>query len=271
MRVGAPHEAAGAQRYNSLCMASVAKLPEIDLAVGALVIADLHLDVGPRGVPHLAFERFVAQLEGVPQLVVLGDLFDAWVGPAQMELPAARRVVELLRGLFERGTRVDVLVGNRDFLLEERFERATRATVHPHGFVGRVGETRLLFVHGDELCTLDHGYQRLKRVLRSRSMLWAVPRLPRAVSLAAARRLRRASVTAVAAKPEASKEQQADQAVALARGAGVETLICGHAHRFRDEPHGGVRWIVLDAFGVGRDVLKVKAGGALENGSSADA
>ena len=55
------------------------------------MIADLHLDVGPSGGEAREFARFVESLRGVPRLVVLGDLFDAWVGPAQMELAAARR------------------------------------------------------------------------------------------------------------------------------------------------------------------------------------
>lgn len=161
-------------------MAADQALPEFELAVGALVVADLHLDVRPGAAPNADFERFVRVARGAPQLLVLGDLFDAWVGPAHAEVDAARRVIELLRDLTRGGTRVDVLAGNRDFLLEQRFERATGARVHPRGCIGRVAHQRLLFLHGDELCTLDLAYQRLKRVLRSGPLAWGLRGRPAA-------------------------------------------------------------------------------------------
>ena len=44
------------------------------------------------------------------------------------------------------------------------------------GFVGILGShgggERVLCVHGDTLCTRDIGYQRLRRVLRSKSVTW---------------------------------------------------------------------------------------------------
>ncbi len=254
------------RRYNHAVPSSSPKLPEVELAPGTLVIADLHLDVGPSGGEAREFATFVEALRDVPRMIVLGDLFDAWVGPAQIELVAARRVVELMRGLTQRGTKLDVLVGNRDFLLEAKFEAATGARVHREGFVGLVGGQRVLFIHGDELCTLDRGYQRLKSVLRSPPMMWTAPRLPRAVALGIAKRLRSTSQRAVYAKPASEKEQQRAEVARLAVANSSSTLVCGHAHEFRDErlDPTAVRWIVLDAFGGTRDVLRVGEQGALE-------
>lgn len=245
------------------------------LEPGACVIADLHLDVGPSGAEPREFLEFLARARGRPRLVILGDLFDAWIGPAQMELAAARRVVEALRALVDSGTALEIVHGNRDFLLERRFEAASGARVHPHGFVAELeGGARALFVHGDEFCTLDRGYQRLKRVLRSRPMLWAAPRLPRALALGVARRLRRASVSALAVKPSEEKQQQRAAVGQWAAASGCSVVVCGHAHELRDESvgaPGGVaaRWIVLDAFGGRRDLLEVGSGGRLSLASSA--
>ncbi len=250
--------------------------PRVDLESGACVIADLHLDVGPSGAEPRAFLDFLTRVRGRPRLVILGDLFDAWIGPAQMELAAGQRVVQALRALADSGTRLDIVHGNRDFLLERRFEEASGARVHPRGFIAQLeGGARALFVHGDEFCTLDHGYQRLKRVLRSRPMLWAAPRLPRAVALGVARRLRRASVNALAVKPSEEKQQQRAAVGQFAADAGCGLVVCGHAHELRDEAvmlAGGAtaRWIVLDAFGGRRDLLEVGRGGVLNVASSAD-
>jgi UDP-2,3-diacylglucosamine pyrophosphatase LpxH len=44
----------------------------------------------------------------------------------------------------------------------------------------------------------------------------------------------------------------------------ARTVVCGHAHRYRDETLAdGTRWIVLDAFGGAKDVLEVGPGGEL--------
>lgn len=234
---------------------------EIALATGTTVIADLHLDVGE---PRLV-ESFVRHLESAastPRLLVLGDLFDAWVGPAQARMPGAPPVIEALRALTRRGTPVDVVPGNRDFLLDASFEAATGARLHADGFVGVFRGARTRFVHGDTLCTLDTGYQRLRRVLRSRPVTWLAPRVPLVVGAAVARRLRRASTRAVANKPSEEKSIQRDAVVSEARAFDCGTLICGHAHEFRDErPAADVRWIVVDAFGGARDVLTLTAEG----------
>jgi UDP-2,3-diacylglucosamine pyrophosphatase LpxH len=96
----------------------------------------------------------------------------------------------------------------------------------------------------------------LRRVLRSAPVTWTVPRLPRGVGLAIARRLRRASTQAIAMKPAAEKEQQESEVRRLASETRCDVVVCGHAHVFRDAaPKNGPRWIVLDAFGGGRDLL----------------
>jgi UDP-2,3-diacylglucosamine hydrolase len=257
--------------------------PVVRIEPGTLAIADLHLDVGPSGGAHEEFIDFTRRIAGAPRLIVLGDLFDAWIGPAQMELPSAQRVVSALIALTASGTAVDLVHGNRDFLVEQRFEALTGTSVFPAGFVGAIGGERILWIHGDELCTRDAGYQRLKRVLRSPTVQWLAPRLPRPFALGLARRLRKASVQALAAKPDADKEQQREAAYSLATLADCATVVVGHAHRHRDElvqpPPGtsllvggsrsasrsaqGVRWIVLDAFGGERDLLEVGPGGRL--------
>jgi UDP-2,3-diacylglucosamine hydrolase len=242
-------------------------LPEVPLEPGTRVVGDLHLDVEDAA----AVGRFTAWAEGArgaPRLVILGDLFEYWVGASQ--LAAAEPALAALARLTAAGARIDVVPGNRDFLLDASFESRTGACVRPRGFVGRLREdvpppaARVLFLHGDELCTLDRPYQRLRRVLRSGPVRFLAPRLPAPVARAAARRLRRASRSSVDAKPRASMELQPDACRAVARAHGCGTVVCGHAHRFRDEViEDGVRWLVVDAFGGERDTLVVGEDGSI--------
>lgn len=243
---------------------AAAGLPRVPLDPGTLFIGDLHLEPDDeRGVQ--TFAAFLDRHRGAPRVVVLGDLFEFWFGPAQARLGAAHRVLEDLRRCVEAGTAVDLVPGNRDFLLGEEFEGATGARLRPRGFLGELpGGQRLLALHGDELCTRDRGYQRLRRVLRSGPVRWLAPRLPGALALAVARSLRGASSRAVARKPAPEKAMQPAAVTGLAREHAADALVCGHAHRFRDEALAdGPRWLVVDAFGGARDTLVVGSDGDL--------
>lgn len=242
---------------------------DLALAAGTTFVADLHLDVAQADFVA-PFVRFVDGLTDAPALVVLGDLFDAWVGPAQARLPGAPPVLDALARLVARGTAVHVVPGNRDFLLERSFTARTGVTLHPEGFVARHGAERVRCVHGDTLCTRDVGYLRLRRVLRSAPVGWVAPRVPLWLGTRIARRLRRASTAAVAAKLPDEKSIQRDAVRAELAASGARTLVCGHAHEWRDETFDdGTRWIVLDAFGAGaRDVLVAGAGGVWRTRSS---
>ena len=235
-----------------------------ELPSGSRVVGDLHLDV--ERPEHVA--GFVSWLEGLgdcPRLVLLGDVFEYWIGMAQARSAGGRTVLGALRERTAGGTRVDVLHGNRDFLLDGRFEAATGARVHADGLgATSPGGQRIGFLHGDELCTLDHAYQRLRRVLRSGPLTFTARRLPGFVGEAVARRIRRASRRAVAAKPGPTKAQQPGAVRAELDRRALDVLVVGHAHRYRDEAvSGGGRWIVVDGFGGPRDCVHVDDAGAL--------
>jgi UDP-2,3-diacylglucosamine hydrolase len=235
-------------------------LEQVELAVGSLIIADLHIDVEEEGA-SAPFLRWLEQHAGAPRLLILGDLFEFWVGSAQAETSGGREVLAALRDMSSAGTAIDIVPGNRDFLLGSGFEHATGCRVHHAGLVGRLdSEGRVLFLHGDELCTLDTSYQRLRRTIRSAPIRFLASHLPLPLTRAVGRRLRRASQGAVSTKDPADMAQQPAECLSRAAEVEAEILVCGHAHRFRDEELGGLRWLVLDAFGGKRDTLEVLPG-----------
>jgi UDP-2,3-diacylglucosamine hydrolase len=228
------------------------------------VIADLHIDLANPASAE-PFLRWLGSIPDLPRLVVLGDFFDVWVGPAQARLPGAAAVLDALQARAKRGTAIDVVHGNRDFLLDASFEERTGAKVRPHGLIGRIDRSRddepderVILLHGDELCTRDKAYQRLKKVVRSRPVAGLAPHLPLPVATFLARALRRTSVRALETKPPDTKVLQEAASRWQAFVYDVETVVCGHAHAYRDmRLAAGPRWIVLDAFGGDRDVLEV--------------
>lgn len=236
-------------------------LPEVALPAGTRVIADLHLD--PRQPDKWAdFQTWLAALEA-PVLIVLGDLFESWSGGGQARDPAHAALLAELRRRACSGTALYFLHGNRDFLLDASFERAVEGTVYPAGFVGRTaGGRRVLFLHGDELATNDQSYQRFRRVVRSRVVRALAGAAPAALAVAVARALRRGARRALDGKSPAYVELQSSAAAEWCARFDASWLVCGHAHRFRDQQlAGGARWIVLDAFGGARDLLRLTAAG----------
>jgi UDP-2,3-diacylglucosamine hydrolase len=210
-------------------------------------------------------------MEGVPRgeaLWILGDLFEYWIGSPSLADEGVTPVLQALRDRTRNGDFIGLIPGNRDFLIDAEFEAQTGVSVFPEGAILDGPEGPWLLVHGDEFCTLDLGYQRMRRVLRSKPFRFWVRHQPAFLSRAMARKLRRASKRSVPAKDPAEMAMQPDEVLRRAAAAGAGSVLCGHAHRFSDEPvpvsssdGSSVRFMVLDAFGHGdRDVLSFARG-----------
>ena len=121
------------------------------------IVADAHIG-GPGGevAPLLAQLRALPD-EGAERLVLLGDLFQVWVGYEQYETPEIAAFLKEIDALRARGVRVDYIEGNRDFFLAEgpyrsRFDAVGFEVALTHG------PLRYLFVHGDGLNERDRQY-----------------------------------------------------------------------------------------------------------------
>ena len=75
-------------------------------------------------------------------------------------------IAGLLKDLTQRGVRVYLMHGNRDFLIGEGFCAATGAELLGDPTVVQIGGTDTLLMHGDTLCTDDVEYQAWRRKAR---------------------------------------------------------------------------------------------------------
>jgi UDP-2,3-diacylglucosamine hydrolase len=198
--------------------------------VTALFISDLHLDAGhPEAIAR--FTSFAeGEARGARELYILGDLFEAWIGDDDDDARLAP-IVGALRALTASGVRCAVMHGNRDFLIGERFCKATGCRLlGDYERVETDGEP-LLLTHGDLLCTDDTRYQALRRQLRDPE--WQRDFL--AKSLAERRRiageLRQMSATEIAAKSEYIMDVSQATVERTMREFGVRRLLHGHTHR----------------------------------------
>lgn len=198
-----------------------------------LFISDLHLD-GSR--PDIS-DQFLDFLQGEARtartLYILGDLFEVWIGDDDPD-PDKRRVLRAMREVTAAGVPCYVMHGNRDFLLGKRFCADTGAQLLADGTVVDLYGRRVLLMHGDTLCTDDHAYQRLRRIVRNP----AVKLILRSLSLRQRQRLaekmRAGSKAHINAMDKAAPDIMDVNAQAVARAFmhyEVDCMVHGHTHR----------------------------------------
>jgi UDP-2,3-diacylglucosamine hydrolase len=221
-----------------------------------LFIADLHLSAeDPSAVDR--FLHFVTRTAAQARaLYILGDLFEAWVGDDDLELPVHCTVAAALRGLSDNGVDVFVMHGNRDFLLGDGFCRTSGARLLPDPSVVVLQGTPTLLMHGDSLCTDDRSYQQLRAQIRDPAWQQAVLARPLTERRQMARQLREQSETAKDGKSMAIMDVNATAVVEAFRSSSCQRLIHGHTHRparHEEIVNGSVfeRWVLPDWYAGG--------------------
>jgi UDP-2,3-diacylglucosamine hydrolase len=196
----------------------------------SLFVSDLHLDPS---TPEIAtqFLRFLhEEARGAQALYILGDLFEVWLGDDDPD-PAAREIVDALREFTATGTPCYFIHGNRDFLVGKRFARETGCRLLDDGTVVEVAGERVLLMHGDALCTDDHSYQRLRRIVRNPLTRWVFGRMSLAQRRRLAGKLREGSRMHVGETAPEIMDVHPEAVTAAMRDARVVTLVHGHTHR----------------------------------------
>ncbi len=200
-----------------------AGLPDIDL------ISDLHLcDTHPRTLQ--AFHDFLID-PAWHALIILGDLFEAWIGDDMLH----SSIEQQAGGWLAQATRsrpIWLMHGNRDFLIGDAFAAATGVTLLPDPTLLRACGQAVLLTHGDALCLADTDYQRFRAQVRSPAWQAQFLRLPIADRRAIGKNARHASETR---QQDTGIKDWADvdfpQAVAWLDEAGSQVMVHGHTHR----------------------------------------
>ena len=195
-----------------------------------LFIADLHLDQENRRTSELAM-RFLQQAHGKQHLYILGDLFEYWLGD-DVDLPLYSPLLGEFRKLRDSGCAITVMLGNRDFLLGDAFAEAAGAVlIRDDEITVTLGDTPVLLMHGDTLCTDDLDYQRFRRNLREPR--WQQQFLAKSVDERRdhAEALRAASYDASVSKSADIMDVNDDAVAQRMQANGCHTLIHGHTHR----------------------------------------
>jgi UDP-2,3-diacylglucosamine hydrolase len=190
-----------------------------------LFVSDVHLRPRDPG-GNRPFLRFLEQ--DCEALYVVGDLFDYWIGPRQLETGDYDAEIQALRRK-SAAARIFFIKGNRDYLVEERFARATGMSILGDRARVDLGGRTLMLAHGDFVYNRNPKYTAYRTLMRSKPIeaLWLqVPAFVGRMLVRGYRRVSPMTTRGVTWTPEA-----------LAAGArpfferGADVAVIGHIHQ----------------------------------------
>ncbi len=195
-----------------------------------LFISDLHLDGSRPDITRQFLDFLNLEARSAEALYILGDLFELWIGDDDTDLEK-RRIISALKALTASGVPCSVMRGNRDFLLGARFSRETGCKLIEDGTIVNLYGKPVLLMHGDTLCTDDHAYQRLRRIVHNPIVQWVMLHLSLKRRNALAAKVREGSKAHIDRAAPMIMDVNQGACVAAFEQYGVDTMIHGHTHR----------------------------------------
>lgn len=196
----------------------------------SLFISDLHLDP----LQPEIIDRFLSLLNTraacAEALFILGDLFELWIGDDYIP-PGLQPVVRGLRALSDKGIRIGIVPGNRDFLLGDTFAKLAGCDYPGDPFMIELAGESAVVCHGDILCTDDLPYQQFRRMVRAPEWQREFLEKPVEQRLQLARAARNMSAESTRNQSESIMDVNADAVSKLMQETGATLLVHGHTHR----------------------------------------
>jgi len=192
-------------------------------------VGDVHLDRNDSELPDfLSYLRGLAPRAG--RVVLMGDLFNLWIGVRELEQDHHRAVIAGLKDLRARGTEVHYLEGNRDYRITEAHRGDLFDAVDDFGLREDWGGRSVWAAHGDLVNRDDLQYRAWRQFSRSTPAWWLFSAIPRARRFAIAesveKKLRATNVDNKREFPEAVVRAYAARHVARFGG----DVVLGHFH-----------------------------------------
>ncbi len=143
-----------------------------------IFVSDLHIQ-GLEDPTLKAFLAFLDEREGtISRLVIVGDLFDFWVGFRSVVYVHYVPVLERLWRLRQKGVVIDYVEGNHDFDLGPFFRDILKVNVIPKEASLQLDHWNIYLTHGDGINPKDRGYHILRWFLRTPFTRFLIKILP---------------------------------------------------------------------------------------------
>ncbi|MCD8516550.1 MAG: UDP-2,3-diacylglucosamine diphosphatase [Burkholderiaceae bacterium] len=227
-------------------------LNKVSTGGSAWLASDIHLGPdNPRTAQ--AFFGFLDQAGAhAGALLLLGDIFDVWIGDDWVNEPP-EWLAQALDRLHKTGKRIPLYIGhgNRDFLMGQRLADRIGAQLLDEQCILNVNNQSVFVAHGDEFCTTDRAYQRFRKLVRHPWTQKLYLSLPLQQRLAIAQRARHKSMQSQS-RPNAVWHDVSLASLNCAlTNAQTRSIIHGHTHKpghyldkFEDQTID--RWVLPD-------------------------
>lgn len=200
------------------------------MAKATLFIADLHLSEQEPAITAGFLDFLQREALHADALYILGDLFEIWIGDDDPN-PLHATVAAALNELQQQGIPCYFIHGNRDFLLGERFARASGLILLPQEKVLTLYGRNIVLLHGDTLCTDDTDYQRFRERVHNPLLQRLFLLLPLWCRLKIADKMRARSSAANNSKPDSIMDVNPQAVLDTLQRHSVDWMIHGHTHR----------------------------------------
>lgn len=203
-----------------------------------IFISDLHLKPESKDKNDLFYSLLKEWKGNISALYILGDFFDYWLGDDD-----SNDFIEEMKSnlkAFSHETPVYFTGGNHDFAVGKRFARETGVKLLKDLSTVEIGNRRILLSHGDAFCTLDFGYQKMKRILQNPFLMFILLKFPLSFRYKIKEKLENKSGEHTNAKPPETYEVVDKSILEFVKKTNANTVIHGHTH------HPG-RYFISDA------------------------
>jgi UDP-2,3-diacylglucosamine hydrolase len=219
--------------------------------MSALFVSDLHLCRTRPAVNEIFFDFLRGPALQADSLYILGDLFEYWAGDDDLDDALNAEVVRALAECAQRGPSIQVMHGNRDFLMGHGFEEASATRLLHDPLVLDLHGVSTILSHGDTLCTDDVEYQQFRREVRTPAWKHRFLAQPLAQRKQFIEEMRARSESEKRQKPAEIMDVNGSAVTALLDSHASRRLIHGHTHRQARHEHvvaGATceRWVLGD-------------------------
>jgi UDP-2,3-diacylglucosamine hydrolase len=199
--------------------------------------------------------------------VILGDLFDIWVGQGKAFQEEYEPIISALRELRKKCP-IYYFEGNHDFHLEKFWTDQMNLEIFSGPKDFEFGGLKIRAEHGDEINREDHGYLFLRWFLRTAPLKFLIENLPSTLVLKIGQRASKVSRGYTSSLQNKSIEVFREYAQNLVKTHPFDLLLTGHTHvpdDFSFQHNGKTsRLINLGSWFDGPHYLKISAQGKME-------
>ena len=227
----------------------------------AIIVADSHFHLGPDQAEQARVDRFLQLLElaaKADHLILLGDIFDFWFDYPHFRLKGYDTILQGLDRVRDSGTKIHFIGGNHDIWAAGFFHQRYGCNPTGETKIVRIGDRRLLLIHGDGLLKFDWAYNSFRAVVRTRAGIVLAKTLHPEILFAFSQWLSGKSRSAT--RDEASRiESRARQWLLRQNKGDWDLVVSGHVHHGFTFEAGGLEmaslagWFDILGYGLLKD------------------